>query len=173
MRAVAIPVILLTLYFLLPFRGDKWPVATVFGLASVGAVLPLTVKRIARIRSSPHPLGEALVAISLLSTLVIVGFATAYYAIATNSDQIPALDTRVDSLYFTITTMSTVGYGDIVATGQGARALVTFHIVVNLTLIAGGLRLVAGAARETRDGVRSAGGGDTPPAVDEPEATDG
>lgn len=153
---MVIPLLLLALYFVVPFRGTWWPVAAVLGLVAAGAVLPLTVKRIARVRTSPHPVGEAMVAVSLLASLVIIGFASGYYAIATHSDEIPALHTRVDSLYFTTTTMSTVGFGDIVATGQGARALVTVHILVNLTLIAGGLRLVAGAARETRDGARAA-----------------
>lgn len=150
-QAVATPVVLLVLYFIVPLGRDRWLAATALGLVSAAAVLPLTVRRLGRIRTSDHPVGEAMAAISLLTSLVVVGFAIGYYSLATHTDQIPGIHTRLDSLYFTVTTLSTVGYGDITAEGQTARAFVTAQILLNLTLIAGGLRLVAGAARDRRE----------------------
>src|SRR5262245_6843860 len=72
----------------------------------------------------------------LLLEIVIVAFATAYYMIAESThDQIAGIGTRLDSLYFTIVTMATVGYGDIHAVGQFARGLVTVQIVFNLIFV--------------------------------------
>ena len=47
------------------------------------------------------------------------------YGINRSGTQIPGLETRLDSIYFTVTTLSTVGFGDIAAHSQGARAVVT------------------------------------------------
>lgn len=150
-QTIATPVALLVLYFAVPFDGSRWPVATALGILSAAAVLPLTVRRVHRIRVSDHPVGEALAAVSLLASLVVVGFAIGYYSLASHTDQIPGINTKIDGLYFTVTTVSSVGYGDIAPAGQTARALVTLQMVLNITLIAGGLRLVANAARERRE----------------------
>jgi len=50
--------------------------------------------------------------------------------------QIVGLDTRLDALYFTMTTLLTIGFGDIHATGQAARALVLVQMVFNVVIIA-------------------------------------
>ena len=49
--------------------------------------------------------------------------------------EISGLDTRIDALYFTLTTMTTTGYGDIHATGQLARVLVSVVFVFNIVFI--------------------------------------
>lgn len=150
MQTIATPVVLLVGYFVVPFDGRRWAAATALGVLSAAAVLPLTFRRVRRIQSSDHPVGEALAAVSLLASLVVVGFSIGYYSLASHTAEIPGIHTKVDSLYFTVTTLSTVGFGDITARGQTARALVTGQMVLNLTLIAGGLRLVTNAARERR-----------------------
>ena len=43
-----------------------------------------------------------------------------------------------DALYFTMTTLLTIGYGDIHATGQFARALVLVQMVFNVVILATG-----------------------------------
>ena len=68
--------------------------------------------------------------------LAVVLFATGYFALATSTeDQFVDLDTKTDALYLTMTTLSTVGYGDVHAAGQAARAIVTVQIVFNLVVI--------------------------------------
>jgi hypothetical protein len=51
-------------------------------------------------------------------------------------DQIADLSTKTDALYFTLSTMATVGYGDVHAEGQLARALVSGLIVFNVVVVA-------------------------------------
>jgi hypothetical protein len=72
-------------------------------------------------------------------------FAGVYYSLqARDPRQISGLHTRLDSIYFTLTTLSTVGYGDIHAAGQAARAIVTLQMVFDLLVI--GLAVAAARA---------------------------
>ena len=57
----------------------------------------------------------------LLLTILMTGFAAVYYGMNHAHDQFRGLDTRIDGIYFTVTTLSTVGYGDITAFGQTGR----------------------------------------------------
>jgi len=43
--------------------------------------------------------------------------------------------TRTDALYFVVTVFSTVGFGDITATSETARVLVTVQMIGDLVLI--------------------------------------
>ncbi|MGB0100828.1 MAG: potassium channel family protein [Nocardioides sp.] len=73
----------------------------------------------------------------LILVLAILAFALAFYRLAIDSPgQIVGLETRLDSLYFTMTTLLTVGYGDIHAEGQVARGLVLVQMVFNVAVIA-------------------------------------
>ena len=50
----------------------------------------------------------------------------------------------MDSVYFALTVLSTVGFGDVHAVGQTARVMVSAQIVFNLLVIS----LAVGAVRE-------------------------
>ena len=58
--------------------------------------------------------------------------------------------TRTDSLYFTVTTFSTVGYGDITAASQAARLLVTVQMILDLLALGLGIRVFIGAVQLAR-----------------------
>jgi hypothetical protein len=69
--------------------------------------------------------------------VAVLGFALGFYVMELRDPgQIPGLDTRLDSLYFTMTTLLTIGYGDIHAGGQLARGLVLVPMVFNVVIIA-------------------------------------
>ncbi|MCB0970206.1 MAG: two pore domain potassium channel family protein [Acidimicrobiales bacterium] len=139
-------VVPVAVYFVLPLDRDTWRVGVLLGLVAVVAVLPVTIRHLATIDRSPHPLGAAVRALALLLGLAVAGFATVNYALAANTDQIPDLRTKVDGLYFTIVTMTSVGYGDIVPAGQTARALVSLQIILTITLIGGAIRMIGNLA---------------------------
>jgi voltage-gated potassium channel len=64
-------------------------------------------------------------------------FALVDYVIAVSrSDQFVGLRTKTDGLYFALSTLTTVGYGDIHAAGQVARAVVMAQLVFNVVVIA-------------------------------------
>ena len=43
--------------------------------------------------------------------------------------------TRTDALYFTVTTFTTVGFGDIIPASQGARLVVTAQMILDLLVL--------------------------------------
>lgn len=57
------------------------------------------------------------------------------------------LETRTDSLYFTLQVLTTVGLGDVHAVGQTARAMVTVQMAFDLVFVAAGGSLLASVVR--------------------------
>jgi voltage-gated potassium channel len=149
-RAFLTPMVALLMYFTLPMDGNRWIVSAGIGILATVIAVPYAVRHIGKIQAASHPLLEALAVISLLVSMVIVGFAAGYYNMAIRSDQFSGIHTKLDGLYFTIVTVGTVGYGDITPTGQGARALVSAQIMLNLTLIGTVVRIIGRAASDSR-----------------------
>jgi voltage-gated potassium channel len=84
--------------------------------------------------------------------LVIVAgvllFALADFLVATlDPGQFVGLATRTDALYFALTTLTTIGFGDVHAAGQFARGLVIVQMLFNIIVLAAAVRaLVQGVA---------------------------
>jgi voltage-gated potassium channel len=79
--------------------------------------------------------------IDLLTALMggIAFFAPADYLTAiSGTDQFAGLHTKTDALYFALATVTTVGYGDVHATGQVARVVVSCQLVFNILVITTG-----------------------------------
>lgn len=55
--------------------------------------------------------------------------------------------TRTDSLYFTVTAFATVGFGDINATSQAARVLVTVQMILEMIVLGLGIRVFTSAVQ--------------------------
>lgn len=134
-------------YAVLPLQGDRWWLGAVLGAAVLAATVPLTVRRVRAVLASDRPGFEAVEAIALLLTMLVVGFAAVYVAMDRNDGQFAGLETRIDAVYFTVTTLSTVGFGDITATGQAARLVVTLQILSNAAFIGVVVRVFVGAVR--------------------------
>ena len=96
-------------YALLPLRGELWWIGAAVGVGAIVGVVPITVRRFHAVRRSEKPVLVAIEAIVLLVTMLVLGFAAVYYAMDVDQGQFDGLDTRVDSVYFTVTTLSTVG----------------------------------------------------------------
>lgn len=96
--------------------------------------------------------------LALAMAVAVLGFAIGFYLMAERDpDQIAGLHTRLDSLYFTMTTLLTIGYGDIHAKGQVARGLVLVQMVFNVAILTTAtttlthqIRTRASTAAETR-----------------------
>ncbi len=136
-RLVAALVVVLVLYFVLPLtdhpgRSDAVRLtltAVLFALLTLGVVWQVRLQLVDQER---HVDGLVLVLV-----LAIVAFAVVFYGIEQQRpEQIDGLETRLDSLYFTLTTLMTIGYGDIHAAGQLARGVVVVQIVFNVAVIA-------------------------------------
>ena len=146
----AIVVAAIGLYALLPFRGDLWWFGAVVGVIAIGAVVPLTVRRLQAVRMAERPMLVAAEGIFLLIVMVVFGFSAVYLTLDQRSGQFDGLETRIDAVYFTVTTLSTVGFGDISATGQTARVFVTLQVLFDLTLFAVAVRVIGAVAQQRR-----------------------
>jgi voltage-gated potassium channel len=96
--------------------------------------------------------GETLFQLLNLLLIVVAVVSLGFYAVAINSPgEFEGIETRVDALYFTLTTMTTTGYGDIHATGQLGRLLVSLVFVFDLIFLAVLGTQVANMARQARN----------------------
>jgi len=128
--------VLLLLYYSLPL-GDSLTgptaVSLLLGLVLVAALLSWQV---VNIRTARYPRLRAIEALSVSVPLFILVFAAAYFAVARNNPaSFSEVMTRTDSLYFTVTVFSTVGFGDITPVAQGARVMVMVQMLGDLVLV--------------------------------------
>ena len=157
LRLTGAAAVVTVIYYLLPHRGRlssaSWTVLFVCGVVVLAVLILLAVSRL--LRAGPE---VRLQRLFVLLCVAIVFFAEMYYLLALMPGQFDSLHTRTDALYFTITTLSTVGYGDVHATGQLARDAVTIQIVFDLTFlgtaiaVGGGLLRAKGARLAPHDG---------------------
>ncbi|MEU6556552.1 potassium channel family protein [Streptomyces sp. NPDC046915] len=132
---------LVTAYYLLPLDDLHTTGALTLLVGGLLAVLLVFSWQVWAIVRSPHPRLRAVEALSATLGLFLVLFAGAYYLLERSyPGSFTEPLTRTDALYFTLTTFTTVGYGDITARSQAGR-------VVTMLQMAGGLLLVGGAAR--------------------------
>jgi hypothetical protein len=135
-------------YFILPI-GNDWndhPLIRVLVVAVV--VVVFIVWSTARITRAKYPELRAVEALGSIIALFLVLFAATYLAMFDNSASTftQPLD-HMSSLYFTVTVFSTVGFGDITAKTDTARAVVSLQMVLDLVLIGIVVRLLFTAAK--------------------------
>ncbi|MBB1517315.1 two pore domain potassium channel family protein [Tessaracoccus sp. MC1679] len=166
-----LPTAVLTFHFLVPVSASDAPVGTVLGFV-VGAVCLAAVA--GAVFNEVRQAAKRLRAVHLLLAfeLVLVIFSFGYFLLTVQQPgQFNGLTTRLDALYFSMTTMSTVGYGDIHAEGQLARLLVTVQLVFNLVFVASLVSLFQDQIRRggAREWLRPRPSGSTqePPVEDE------
>jgi voltage-gated potassium channel len=148
-RILATSVGLVALYYLAPLHElAKVPVALSLSvemlvLAGVVAWQVLSITR------ADYPGIRAVEALSVTTPLFLLLFAAGYFLLAQDNPAnfSPHTLTRTDTLYFTVTTFSTVGFGDIVATSPAARLIVTVQMLLDLLVLGLGIRLFFGAVQ--------------------------
>ena len=130
---------ILLVYFAVPVRpaGANVHLAvsvllTLIGVSLVAAVIVREAKRL----SSGVDRHITVVHLVALVEVAMVTFALAYYSMAIHSQQMDGIHTRLDALYFSATTTTTVGYGDIHPVGQLARALTTVQVSFDVVFVA-------------------------------------
>jgi hypothetical protein len=129
---------LLVAYYAFPLRLDTaWETAgsvvlTVLGLGLLGWTLASEL-----IHTRRGGEGRSTRVLIFLLILTVMMFSLTFYLVNhVAPDQITGLETRTDALYFTLSTMATVGYGDVHAEGQLARVLASSLIVFNVVVVA-------------------------------------
>lgn len=108
-----------------------------------------------------------------LSTFVAL-FSWAYWVLSSTTDAfVPEPLSRIDAIYFTLTTLSTTGFGDLAAKSSSARLLVSIQMGLGLLVVVLGLARVAVGVRPQliRTGAKPTGG-EAPPYLVDSELTD-
>jgi len=134
--AVTIAVLLLA-YWVAPIQDpidSSWALRMVTGLLVTGLVLWW---QIAAVRASPRPVLQAAQGLMLSIGVFLIIFATLYLAMdqAITGAFSQPLD-KTSALYFAITTLSTVGYGDITPLSHAAQIVVSVQMLLDLVLLA-------------------------------------
>ncbi|WP_338749194.1 potassium channel family protein [Janibacter alittae] len=140
LRSVVAFAAVMLFYYTVPVRSlessGEWAlsvVALLIAVALLGWVITHQVRRQLR---AGHETAVRIQSLLLLIYLVVPLFALGYFVIEQHTgNQFADLVTKTDALYFTMTTLATVGFGDVHATGQVARILVTIQMAFNLVFI--------------------------------------
>jgi voltage-gated potassium channel len=134
-------------YYVLPvpsrMREASWAVMFSCGVIVLGVLIVLAIRRL--LRASEVIKVRGLV---LLLCVTVLFFSWADRSVAALPDQFVSLSTKTDALYFNVSTLSTVGFGDVHPVGQLARAAVTLQIVFNLVFLGTAVAMITGFMRE-------------------------
>jgi hypothetical protein len=150
-RVFLVTVLSFALYALAPL-GRRPDASVAAELAACLMVLAAVVAwQIRAVTRSSYPGLRAAEAVAVSVPLLVLLFASAYFAIA----QIHPVSftqplTRIDAVYFTVTVLATVGFGDISAVTETARILVTIQMFTDLVLIGIVAKVLFGAVQQRR-----------------------
>jgi voltage-gated potassium channel len=152
-QALVAVAVLLGLYYVVPTPASRvGPVAC--AIVFLG-VVSLELRAVVR---DPLPVPRAALAMARLLPLFIVLFAWTYLGMS-RSDPSTFSEplTRSGALYFTVTVLSTVGFGDITPVADVARLMVSVQMICDLVVIAVIVKLITGVAKHARAQKTSAG----------------
>jgi voltage-gated potassium channel len=146
----------LTAYFVLPFTSALTTETIVVLVGGLTLVAGLLVWQVHAIQVSPTPRARALGTLVFTVPVFFTVFASTYFLM---SRAVPEHWSeplsRLDALYFTVTVAATVGFGDITAVSQAARAVVTLQMMGNLLLVGLIARVIMGAVQKGLERQRS------------------
>jgi voltage-gated potassium channel len=151
LRAAASTAVLLAIYYLLPLDHSTPWVAVMTLVIGLAALIGLVAYQVRAISGSLYPGLRALEALAFTIPLFLLLFASTYLvtaAISARSFSQPLNHTG--ALYFTVTVFATVGFGDITATADTARLVVTGQMIIDLIILGLGARVILGAVSRGR-----------------------
>jgi len=151
LRALVTGVVMVALYYVLPLdrRSDAAVfVVLVVGVALLAGMIAWQARAIVR---SHYPGIRAVQALASTTPLFLLLFASAYFVLSLDD---PAMFTepltRSDSLYFTVTIFTTVGFGDISAKAETTRLVVTTQMLLDLVVLGLGIQVILGAVKQSK-----------------------
>jgi Ion channel len=158
-RAVASTAALIALYYAVPLKDFHGAVSVVLLIAALLGVAAIVAWQVSAIFRADYPGLQAIQALAIVIPLFLLLFSASYYVMAYQAhDSFSETLTRTEALYFTVTTFSTVGYGDIVPKTDNARIIVMIQMICDLAIIGFGVKVLIGAVETRRRGTSSGGG---------------
>jgi branched-subunit amino acid ABC-type transport system permease component len=148
LRVIGTTVLVVVVYFVVPMGRDTSATDIFLFVAALVVFTVAVVFQIRRIVDAPLPQLRAIETLAAAIPVFIVIFALVYVTMAkTQPASFNEPISRMTGLYFTVTVISTVGFGDVVATTDTARAVVTIQMVLDLVIIGGLVRAILAASR--------------------------
>ncbi|BAU83004.1 hypothetical protein SLA_2067 [Streptomyces laurentii] len=145
-------IVVLAIYFLIPMdhaMSTATAIGLTLGVLGLGVVVAWQLREISH---ADYPVLRAVQALAFTLPLFILLFATAYFVMehaqAASFNQ-PL--SRLDAMYFAVTTFTTVGYGDIVPASSPARIVAVGQMVLDLVVLGFLIRMVAHAIKSALD----------------------
>jgi voltage-gated potassium channel len=133
-------------YFVIPVPGrmreDSWAVMFSLGVVVLALLIMLAIRRLLRAGEQARIRG-----LVVLLTVSVLFFSWADESVAALPHQFAQLTNKTDALYFNVSTLATVGFGDVHPVGQLARAAVTLQIVFNLVFLGTAISVISGYFR--------------------------
>lgn len=152
LRALASTVALVAIYYLLPLDRSSIGVAVAMLTVGLLAFVGLVVFQVRSIIRATYPGLKAVGAFATSAPLLLLLFAATYFVIGKISEaNFSEAMSRTDALYFTVTVFATVGFGDITATTEATRALVTGQMVLGLIVVGIGAKIIVDAVKFGRE----------------------
>lgn len=126
-------------YFLLPIpvlEVDRVVLVAIVFLVGVAGAAALIVRQVVSFRQAAQDGQVRFRGLLIAIYITVLFFALSFYVLEnSHPGQFAGLDTRIDALYLSLSTVSTVGFGDVHAEGQGGRAIVTLQMGFNLLFV--------------------------------------
>ena len=156
--------VLIALYYLLPLDHSSTATAITILVIGLAVFIGLVAFHVRSITRATFPGLRAIEALAINVPLFLLLFASTYVVMATMSaGNFGERLTHTDGLYFTVTVLSTVGFGDITPKTQAARLVVTGQIIADLIIFAFAVKVIVGAVSRRR---QPGDAGDARPADD-------
>ena len=134
-------------YFVIPVPGrmreSSWILLFAVGLLVLALLIVLRIRTLLHATEGVRARG-----LILLLSCTVLWFAYSDVTLAAIPGEFSELHTKIDAIYFCIGTLATVGFGDVHAAGQLARAAVTLQVVFNLVFLGTAVTFVTGILRQ-------------------------
>ena len=160
-RAAASAAVLIALYYLIPLDhlSDLSSIGLLLGALAV--FIGVGWFQVSSIVRSEYPGMRAIEALATSAPLFILTFSLTYYLMSqADSTTFTQALSRTDALYFSITVLSTVGFGDITPKTEPARLVVSGQMIADLVVLGFGLRVFLGAINLAKERRAASGEGD-------------
>lgn len=129
---------MLAIYWFMPVPSNEdSPILVFLGITVLGIIYLIAgIGAMFLISRSKNPLRTGIVLLAVMLTAVVVIFALTYVSLsASNPENFNVPLDKVSSLYFTMTILSTTGFGDIHAQTHAGMIAVMMQMVLGLTFI--------------------------------------
>jgi Ion channel len=148
LRATLSVVFIIALYYTVPITPHSDLGAVVRMVAAGVLVAAVAIWEVRAVSRARYPLVRAIDALAVAVTVMVAVFATFYLNLSSrDADAFSEPLQRTTSLYFTMVTLTTVGFGDITAQSDGARIAVMVQLVFDVAVIGSTAKLIVETAK--------------------------